>query len=153
MTRSMTTAVLAALLPAASTPAHDGEHGVTAQICNKTDGPVWGAIGYRDDGEWYSEGWFSVGESECRDILPNVLGPIYFIAAANTQFVEKHHVWRPDEGYPTRLFCIHRFTGHDFVYVDEDCDDPEPAIGRERFGRVIDLDGDGIARFNVREHQ
>ena len=64
------------------------------RICNDTNSLVGAALGYRQDGNWISEGWFQVPAESCSSLLEGDLSSrFYYVYAEDT---DKGGQWRGD---------------------------------------------------------
>lgn len=64
------------------------------RICNDTSSLVGVAIGYRNDGEWVSEGWFQVQGNSCNALIEGTLNSrFYYIYAEDSS---QGGQWRGD---------------------------------------------------------
>ena len=45
------------------------------RLCNKTDHQVGVAIGYRDQIDWITEGWWNLAASSCETLVAGPLNP------------------------------------------------------------------------------
>ena len=118
---------------------------LTVEICNYTDSIVYGAVGYYDEDEKITEGWYRVRPDRCTTLAEGVDGPIYLYA----QTRDGDERWLPREGYATRRFCTSTDVDEDFYSEGSDCDDQD-FDGRERwFGRIVDSNNDGVALYNI----
>ncbi len=62
------------------------------RICNDTENLVGAALGYREDGEWISEGWFQIAGNNCASLIEGDLGSrFYYIYAEEA---ERGGQWR-----------------------------------------------------------
>ncbi len=53
------------------------------RLCNKTDDTVSIAIGYRDNADWVTEGWWNLSKNSCETLIPGDLqSRYYYIYAA-----------------------------------------------------------------------
>ncbi|WP_310618836.1 DUF1036 domain-containing protein [Flexibacterium corallicola] len=48
------------------------------RLCNKTEGTVSAAIGYREDGQWITEGWWNLSKASCDTVRSGDLQSRYF---------------------------------------------------------------------------
>jgi uncharacterized membrane protein len=44
------------------------------RLCNKTASRVGVAVGYKEEGQWVTEGWWNVGSGSCETLMP---GPLF----------------------------------------------------------------------------
>lgn len=52
------------------------------RLCNKTDSQVGIAVGYRDNVEWSTEGWWNLPANSCETLIPGQLASrFYYIYA------------------------------------------------------------------------
>ena len=66
---------------AAATPAK-----ADLRLCNKTDGTISVAIGYKAEDGWRSEGWWNIGGSKCGTLLSGALtSRYYYLYAVDSQ--------------------------------------------------------------------
>lgn len=74
-------------------------------FCNRTQGPLEAALGYRDMDGWISEGWWKIQPGQCSRVLGHVLDQrFYFYYARALTPVFRHRppfVWSGK--YP---FCV-----------------------------------------------
>ena len=74
-------AALSFLALAAATPAT-----ADLRLCNKTDGTISVAIGYKAEDGWRSEGWWNIGGSKCGTLLSGALtSRYYYLYAVDSQ--------------------------------------------------------------------
>ena len=51
-------------------------------VCNRTESRVGVAVGYQEDTDWATEGWWNLGTGACEVILPGPLtGRFYYVFA------------------------------------------------------------------------
>jgi uncharacterized membrane protein len=140
-------AALVGALLGYSDSSHARSYDLTVVICNYTDYNIYGAIGYYDDGQKISEGWYRVRPNRCTTLGEELDGPIYLYA----QTRNGDERWVPREGYATRRFCTSYEVDEDYYIRGSDCD-TDDYDGRQRwFGRVVDSNDDGVALFNIWE--
>ncbi len=86
---ALTCAGFAIVFAASSNPAR-----ADLRICNDTSSLVGVAIGYRNDGEWVSEGWFQVQGNSCNAVIEGTLNSrFYYIYAEDSS---QGGQWRGD---------------------------------------------------------
>ena len=74
-------AALSFLALTAATPAK-----ADLRLCNKTDGTISVAIGYKAADGWRSEGWWNIGGSKCGTLLTGALASrYYYLYAVDSQ--------------------------------------------------------------------
>lgn len=81
-------------------------------VCNKSDASAYVAIGYKSDGQWVSEGWWSVAVGECSTLIVGDLkNKFYYLRGeSDTGF------WTGDYNF---CYVQDEFT----IYGDENCND------------------------------
>lgn len=86
---------LIALAPIqASIPTYVSQANADFRICNDTNSLVGVALGYRQDGEWISEGWFQVQAESCSSLVEGDLNSrFYYVYAEDAQ---RGGQWRGD---------------------------------------------------------
>jgi uncharacterized membrane protein len=86
--------------------------GAQAQLsfCNKGIEPVHIAIGYPENGDWMSSGWYKVGAGECRALISGELRNQYYYYYADRADGVK---WSGDDGQDGGWFCHHDTDGFD----------------------------------------
>lgn len=52
------------------------------RLCNMTDSRVGVAVGYRDDSDWLTEGWWNVDPRACETLIEGVLGSRFYYVYA-----------------------------------------------------------------------
>ena len=70
---ALVAAALSFIALAAATPAK-----ADLRLCNKTDGTISVAIGYKAADGWRSEGWWNIGGSKCGTLLTGALASRYY---------------------------------------------------------------------------
>lgn len=64
------------------------------RICNDTESLVGAALGYREKGEWVSEGWFQIAGESCTSLIEGDLASrFYYIYAEDA---DQGGQWRGD---------------------------------------------------------
>ncbi|SMP11693.1 Uncharacterized membrane protein [Roseibium denhamense] len=74
---SMPTATVC-LLSLLLLPALSGEAKADLRLCNKTDSQVGVAIGYKDNADWVTEGWWNLSSNTCETLVPGALVSRYY---------------------------------------------------------------------------
>ncbi|WP_082735786.1 DUF1036 domain-containing protein [Polycladidibacter stylochi] len=78
------------------------------RLCNKTEGLVEVAVGYRDATDWVSEGWWKVKQNSCETLVKGDLASRYFYIYATES--ESADEWS-GKAYmcvrPNKEFTIH----------------------------------------------
>lgn len=80
------------------------------EICNKTKESVSVAVGYRENGDWISEGWWNIDSGDCATVYSKKLSELnYYIYGESDSLV-----WQGDY-----TFCV---VNEEFTIVgDTDC--------------------------------
>jgi len=82
---SMRPALAAAMLAFACAATPSIAH-ADLRLCNKTEGTISVAIGYKAEDGWRSEGWWNIGGSKCGTLLNGALGSrYYYLYAVDSQ--------------------------------------------------------------------
>ena len=64
------------------------------RICNDTNSLVGAALGYREEGEWVSEGWFQVPGDSCTSLIEGDLNSRFYYVYAED--ADRGGQWRGD---------------------------------------------------------
>src|SRR5262245_49103817 len=65
-----------------SLTAEPGSSGL--RLCNKTASRVGVAVGYKDEGQWVTEGWWNVTAGSCETLMPGPLvSRFYYVYAVD----------------------------------------------------------------------
>jgi len=84
-------------------------------ICNKTKLNIYAAVGYNEDGDWVSEGWWELEPGECQAVYSKKLTKRYYYYYAESTDGE----WFWESEGNANLFCA---SDKAFKIVgDEDC--------------------------------
>lgn len=85
------------------------------KICNKTDREVTTAFGYLENGEWTSQGWWTISPGDCKTVYSkNLTNQYYYYYAEST---DGEWFWSNDS--QDSIFCA---TDKAFKIVgDKDC--------------------------------
>jgi uncharacterized membrane protein len=70
-------------------------------ICNKTNMTVYAAVGYSDDGQWTSEGWWELAPGECATMLSRKLSKKFYYYYAESS--DQEWFWESEGN--DNLFC------------------------------------------------
>jgi uncharacterized membrane protein len=72
-------------VPAGVTGALTTEPGSSGlRLCNKTASRVGVAVGYKEEGQWVTEGWWNVGSGSCETLMPGPLvSRFYYVYAVD----------------------------------------------------------------------
>ncbi|MEO0636082.1 MAG: DUF1036 domain-containing protein [Pseudomonadota bacterium] len=120
---------IAALLLLLGTIALPSSAEAALQACNQTEERVSVAIGYREDGEWVSEGWWVVPPGECKTVVGGelTLSHYYWRATAKNEDWEQSRF----------MFCTNReaFT----IIGDTECQ--ERGYSKAAFNEIKLSDG------------
>ena len=80
------------------------------EICNKTKESVSVAVGYRENGDWISEGWWNVEGGQCATVYAKKLSEVKYYVYGESDSL----VWQGDY-----TFCV---VNDEFTIVgDTDC--------------------------------
>ncbi len=103
-------------------------------ICNKSNLSVYAAVGYNEDGQWVSEGWWELAPGECQAVYQQKLSKRYYYYYAESTDGE----WFWESEGNDNLFCA---SNNAFKIIgDQDC----KGRGYDVYGfREVDV-GDSI---------
>lgn len=80
------------------------------EICNKTKESVSVAVGYRESGDWISEGWWNIEAGDCAIVYAKKLSEVKYYVYGESDSL----IWQGDY-----TFCV---VNDEFTIVgDQDC--------------------------------
>ena len=111
-------------------------------LCNETGVKVFVAIGYEEDGQWLSRGWFSFEPKECDSLYLGVPQNQYFYYYANSESWKT--VWNGEQDLNGGYFC----TSNDAFYFLNDFND---CTGKTF--KLLDLNGADQYSFSLTDER
>jgi uncharacterized membrane protein len=72
------------------------------EVCNQANMPVYTAVGYPENGHWFSEGWWDIDPGQCKRVYGSPLTNRYYYVRAVA--ADQSHTWEASDGSNT--FCV-----------------------------------------------